>query len=201
MAECSNCGEVVGSDAAFCPSCGTELDAEESASDPAAAPADGGPDLSDPGTESGGAFGLSRRQLLGGAVVAAGGVGWYTFLRDDGSSGPTGVVKQTWSLWESGDLDAYRALFHSESPARQQLPSDPAEFGPADGVSWTIEERTVTSKTESEAVVREVYRWDAPDQELIRVTDLYQLRIEDGEWKLWDIQFQDSEPVNGTSAA
>ena len=220
MVECSNCGAETRAGASFCSECGAELGAERAAAgedaaasgdreaaasgDREAAASGDGPELSeiDAGT-SGGSGGLSRRQLLGGgALVAAGAAGWYRFIRDDGASGPKSVVKRSWTTWENGNFEGYSETFHSESPDRDQFvdESQASDFGPSDGTEWAIEERTVVSQSESEATVREVYRFDAPDQEPRRFTDLYELRTEDGAWKIWAIQFEDSEPIEETTA-
>lgn len=149
--------------------------------------------------------GLSRRKLLaaGGGVVAlsGAGAGWYFVLRGPGD--PLRVLDRLWSTWESGNADAYQGLFHSDSPERQeQYWNDDgywANFGPGDGVDWTIEEREVLDRTETRATAREVYVWRQPDQPTVRITDRYDLRTEGGEWKVWEITGQDVEELGGGS--
>ncbi len=149
--------------------------------------------------------GVSRRTLLaagGGVVALAGaGAGWYVFLRGPGD--PLQVLEQLWSTWENGDADTYQDLFHSDSPERQEEYWNDdqywAEFGPGDGVDWTIEEREVVDRTETRATVREVYVWRQPDEPALRITDRLEFRTEGSEWKVWEITGQDVEELGGGS--
>ena len=149
--------------------------------------------------------GLSRRTLLaagGGVVAAAGaGAGWFVFLRGPGD--PLQVLERLWSTWEGGNADAYQGLFHSDSPERQeQYWNDDqywAEFGPREGVDWTIEDREVIDRTETRATVQEVYVWRPPDESTVRLTDRLDFRTESGEWRVWEITGQDVEELGGGS--
>jgi hypothetical protein len=144
--------------------------------------------------------GVGRREFVAaGALAAAGAGGWYVFIREDEQSGPLTAVEASWSYWENGNADAYRALHHSESPEREESywndASYWAEFGMQEDVEWEIRERTFVERSETEAVIEEVYYWNTQDQDPQRITDRVHLRVEDGEWKLWRIEFISSETV------
>lgn len=141
--------------------------------------------------------------MAGGGVVAAAGAGagWYFFFRGPGD--PLAALERFWSTWEDQNADAYQGLFHSDSPERQEQYWDDdgywADFGPSQGVDWTIEERELLDRTETRATAREVYIWRQPDQPRLRITDRYDLRTEDGEWKVWRIEGQNVEELGGGS--
>lgn len=149
----------------------------------------------------GGGGGFGRRRLLaaGAGLVGLGGTGWYLFLRDDSPDSPLGVAERSWSTWADSDATAYQELFHSDSPERQQEYWNDveywAQFGPGEEVDWTIEEREVVERTAAEATVREVYRWETPD-ETVRITETIELRREGDDWKIWQFQESDVEPVS-----
>jgi hypothetical protein len=122
---------------------------------------------------------------------------------DEQSSGPGDplqVFERYWSTWENQNADAYRELFHSDSPERQkQYWNDDqfwAEFGLRDGVDWTIKERDLLESTETSATAREVYVWRPPDQPTVRITERWDLRTESSEWKLWEFVDQDVEELD-----
>lgn len=220
MGRCWNCDTGVDGTATYCPNCGSALEDRTGESpatgqgskapppgqaqgprrghngrgERAAMRETGSGSASDSSVREESQSGLTRRRLLAGAgsVVALGGAGWYVFLREDGSDqdGPKRVLAESWQTWEEGDIDAYRDLWHSESPERdEEYWNDPeywAEFGRTDQVEWTIEEREVINKTDSRAYVREVYVWENTTRgSRWRFTEVLQLRTEDGEWHIY----------------
>lgn len=142
---------------------------------------------------------VSRRQLLvgssaAGALALVG--GWYRFIR---KLTPVEVVEKWWEVWQQGDAEAARELFHLKGPLQSEANDASAEeFGPDEGVSWNIEERTVTDKTElqnnEEATVRETFIWN-DDTGRYRITRDNILRTEDGQWKVWNLNTVDSEEL------
>jgi len=129
-------------------------------------------------------------------VLAAAGVGgWYFFLRE---TGPVAVARRSWEAWIAGDFEAYEQLVHTDSPLRDNWPQDIAEnFGPPEGAELTVESRELVEQGETQATVREVYVWDPADGSADRVTDDLELRTEEGDWRFWDVQNADVEPVTG----
>jgi hypothetical protein len=136
---------------------------------------------------------------VGVVALAGAGGGWYFFLREAGD--PLAVLERSWTAWENGNAEAYRQLYHSESPEREtQYWNDDqywADFGPSDGVDWTIEERELVNEAETRATAREVYTWRQPDQPTLRITDLIELQTENGEWKIWQLENQNTSEIGG----
>jgi hypothetical protein len=123
---------------------------------------------------------------------------------DEQSSGPGGplqVLERLWITWENQNADAYQELFHTDSPERQkQYWNDDqywVDFGPGEGVEWTIESRELLESTETSATAKEVYVWRQPDQPTFRFTDRYEFRVESDEWKIWEFEGQDAEELDG----
>lgn len=147
---------------------------------------------------------LGRRELLGSAALAgAGAVGWYVFVRNDDTSGPLDALDKSWTYWENGNAEAYKALVHSESPDRDEsFWTDETywnDFGKEDGVEWNIVERTFEERTDTRAVVEEIYFWSSPDQDPVHITDHVELRVENGDWKVWTREYISSEPVEDSN--
>lgn len=145
--------------------------------------------------------GISRRGLLaaGGGLVVLGGAGWFFFLRSDHPDSPEGVADRSWSTWANSDASGYRELFHPESPARDSWDEEYWDnFGPGQGVDWSVENREIVEQSDSEAVLREVYLWNNRSDdstEQVRITWRYRFRKDDGDWKIWDYEFVDEEPA------
>lgn len=134
---------------------------------------------------------ISRRQIIAG--TGAGGIlalagGWYEFIREPT---PIDVVDRWWELYEQGDLESIRQLYHSDSPAFSDggwlADVSEQEFGPDEGVSWEIEQREViyrdTFDNYERATVREIYIWD-DDEGRSRIETDISLRTEVGAWKI-----------------
>lgn len=135
-----------------------------------------------------------RRYLelcLGGAVLLPGCLG------DSDSSDPIDVIEQRWSAWEDRDTDAYLDILHPDGPyyadVEAEMDNGDGEEVDPDEIDWEIEDREVISEDDEEAVVEEVYVFDIPQDDPWRLTDRYTLRLEDGEWLIWDIQNIDFE--------
>ena len=152
------------------------------------------------GESAGGSDDTTRRNLLlgaGGALAIVG--GWYVFLRED--RGPLDVIEDLWEAWESGDRERFQELFHSRSPVREESWWTDTEYWMdfdehSEGVDWSLEQREVVRESESAAEVEEVYTWrDYENDYHRRITDLYELRTDDDEWKVWEIETVDSEEI------
>lgn len=130
---------------------------------------------------------MERRALLEtmgvgvGAVSLAGclGVGSES---DPETASPEEVVEQRWAAIEAEDPEAYRELYHSDSPRRSSIDDDRFPEGP---FAWGEPyHREIQSRTETEATVREdvVVEGDGG----LRHGFVYELRTENGQWRLWD---------------
>lgn len=180
MRRCQHCGSQVDQGAVYCSHCGGAVAGENSARDdtrrdqPPAEPGArvrtersgderrqqqdsrrGGPEHHRQETS-----GVGRQTLLvgGGGLLALGAGGWYLFLRDTSPDDPMGVLDRSWETWEDGDFEAYDELVHSDSPMRaeewwEMMATGEEEFGLADGVEWTLEEREQVEKTNDRAAI------------------------------------------------
>jgi len=127
--------------------------------------------------------------VLGLMVVGAFGL---EFLREDD---PEDAVEAWRTAWAEGNTATYRDRWHSESPA---LGGDGNRFRPEpDGdLQYIPQERTVLDQTDDAATVRDVFLLDHPEFEVRqRVTDVVELRREDGNWVVWDYRTEAVEPV------
>lgn len=147
---------------------------------------------------------MRRRDYLALAGVAmtalAGCAGSTETPLEENDDGPMAVVERYWEYLEAGDEAEFRGLFHSDSPERDREEWDDElfwedEFPPED-VEWTSEERELLVQTDDDAVIREEYRWTDADGTTWRVVDRFEFRLEDEEWKIWEIQQELSEEVD-----
>ena len=146
---------------------------------------------------------ISRRQIIAG--TGAGGIlalvgGWYEFIREPT---PISIVDRWWELYEQGDLESIRQLYHSDSPELIRGVSDlgdvsEQEYGPDEGVSWEIEQREViyrdTFDNYERATVREKYIWD-DDGNRSRIEEDVSLRTEEGAWKIVKFETNSNEEL------
>ena len=101
---------------------------------------------------------------------------------DSEQSGPEEVLEKRWEAIEAEDSEAYRELHHSDSPRRNSIDDDRFPESP---FAWGKPyHREIQSQTETEATVREdvVVEGDGG----LRHGFVYELRTENGQWKLWD---------------
>jgi hypothetical protein len=106
-------------------------------------------------------------------------------------------------LYEQGDLESIRQLYHSDSPELIRGVSDlgdvsEQEYGPDEGVSWEIEQREViyrdTFDNYERATVREKYIWD-DDGNRSRIEEDVSLRTEEGAWKIVKFETNSNEEL------
>jgi len=128
---------------------------------------------------------MERRALL--ATMGVGAVSLAGCLGGGSESGPEisdpeAILEQRWEAIEAEDPEAYRELHHSDSPRRSSIDDDRFPESP---FAWGEPyHREIQSQTETEATVREdvVVEGDGG----LRHGFVYELRTENGQWKLWD---------------
>jgi len=127
--------------------------------------------------------------VLGLMVVGAFGL---EFVREDD---PEDAVEAWRTAWVEGDTAAYRDLWHSESPAREGG-GDRFRPEPDSDLQYIPQERTVLDRADGAATIRDVFLLDHPEFETRRlVTDIVDLRTEDGDWVVWDYRTEAVGPV------
>jgi len=204
MPYCPECGRYISLGDTSCPECGCSLD-------------DGTDDSPGPQHDSRRGERDSRRDGTPGeterhadqqtgkprrvALAYAGGAlgltvlgAWALQLFDN--EGPKDAIEAWRDAWTSGDDEAYRAFLHSGSPRRTAGTDDEqSRLATADAsLLYASESREVLEKTDTRASVREVYLLTDPEFETPRrITDVIELRTEDGNWRIWDYRREDSE--------
>lgn len=135
---------------------------------------------------------MERRALLAtmgvGAVSLAGCLGGGS-ESDPELSSPEAVLEQRWEAIEAEDPEAYRALYHSDSPHRDTEKWNDDEWWEKGfpGSSFAYGKpyhREIQSQTETEATVREDVVVEADGG--LRRGFVYELRTENSQWRLWD---------------
>ncbi|ELY66988.1 nuclear transport factor 2 family protein [Natrinema versiforme] len=102
---------------------------------------------------------------------------------DDGTSdGPDTVVERFHRALADGDGETANALVHSESPQGEVTDSDLSYY---DGTDVTIENTEILSESDGVAEVRIEITMES-DGESSTETFTYELRTENGEWKLYE---------------
>jgi hypothetical protein len=149
---------------------------------------------------------MRRRAYLGLAAVTAVSIAGCSGSdgapqENDNENGPLSVVETYWDRFEAGNESGFRELFHPDSPERDRDEWGDEEFWeeefpPAEGVEWTSEKRELLVETNEDAVVREEYRWTDVDGATWEIVDRFELRSRDDEWKIWEIQQEQSEQVD-----
>lgn len=114
---------------------------------------------------------------------------------------PDDVVAAYATAWEEGDRQRADEIIHSDSPWRDDewWLDDEHDFGPTEEVTWwEFEEWEVTDESESVAIVRQISVWDISDEEPYRLTEDWELRTDDDEWKIWDVEHIETEELDET---
>lgn len=137
------------------------------------------------------------------ALASAGGIlGLMIFgtwgLGQFDERGPKDALEEWWTAWMNGDADAYRTLWHSESPIPAR---DGEEFpelaAPAERMEYIGETRETVERTDTEALVRDVFvLTDAAFENPRQITALIDLRTEDGNWRIWDYRREETEQLD-----
>jgi hypothetical protein len=217
MPYCPNCGRYISLGDTSCPECGCSLaDGTEDSPGPQHESRDDGtesrreerePRRGETPTGSGRnadqQTGKTRRVAL---AYAGGALGltvlgtWALGLFDD--EGPKDAIEAWRTAWASGDDEAYREFLHSESPRQTgRRNDDQSRLATADeSLRYVGETREVLDRTDTEASVRDVYLLTRPEFENPRrITDVIDLRTEEGDWRIWDYRTEQSEQATNCS--
>jgi ketosteroid isomerase-like protein len=131
---------------------------------------------------------MRRREFLATGCAAAF-VGTGCIGGDDGENGgsaeggPETTVRDYMEARDSGDVEEINSLLHEDG----ELPAIP-EDAELDVDSVEVEEIEVLNESENEATVRAVVnvRPRSPDEGERTEETEWELRKQNGEWKLWD---------------
>ena len=132
---------------------------------------------------------MRRRDLLVTVGIAVGTTGCIGPFADDGDgnagggSGPEATVVSFMEARDSGDVEEVNSFLHTNGEL-SRVPED-AEL---DVDSVEVEETEVLNESEDRATVRAVIRVRprSPDEGERTVETEWELRTEDGEWRIWD---------------
>lgn len=119
---------------------------------------------------------------------------WALGLFDE--EGPKNTIEDWRNAWSTGDSGTYRELFHSESPRlRTGRDDEQSRLATADAsLRYVGENREVVDEGETRASVRDVYLLiDTEFETPRRITDVVELRTENGNWRIWDYRRVGSE--------
>jgi hypothetical protein len=119
---------------------------------------------------------------------------WILGLVDD--EGPKDAIEAWRSAWHSGDNEAYREFWHSESPRwTDRTDDEQSRFLTVDAsLRYVSESRKTIEQTDTRASVRDVYLLVGAEFETPRrITDVVDLRTENGNWRIWDYRRESSE--------
>lgn len=101
-------------------------------------------------------------------------------------SNPKDVLEEIRDAVDNEDIDRFRELLHSDSPARQQLDAwEPGSGEPPEVVIVfleRVEEHELITETDTKAAICGRIRIAGEDEPGAR----FDFRPEDGEWRLWD---------------
>lgn len=132
---------------------------------------------------------MRRRKFLAtgcaAAFVGTGCVGPLSNGEDagNGEEGPDATVKRYMEARDSGDIEEINSLLHAEG----ELPEIP-EGTELDAESVEVQEIEVLNESENEATVRATVRVRprSPDEGERTEETEWELRKQDGEWRLWN---------------
>lgn len=219
MPNCPQCDEPVDDGFAYCPTCGAaveetgddaEADVNPAHADEPETPTESAPaqtpdhgDASRPepqAVDDDADDGIGRREaIMGGAALGVAGLVYFAFIRDDEPSTPLAVHERLMDAWASNDDDRYRSLTHSDSPLRDTARWDDEayweDFGQQPGEEVDPVEQTVIEETDDIAVVEDRYAWESPDADGC-LTEEWEYRKEDGQWRFWDVELVEQEPYD-----
>ena len=125
---------------------------------------------------------MRRREFIAAAVFAS--TGCVGPLAGDGTDGgPEGTMTEFMNARDRGDPEAMNALLH-ENAELSPVPED-AEL---DVDSVEVEETEVLNRTDGRATVRVVVRVRprSPDEGEYTSETEWELRTQDGEWRIWN---------------
>lgn len=131
--------------------------------------------------------GVGRRELLIGGVALAGvAAGGVFFLGSDGNDSPEAVMERYYREYADGDVEALNDLTHTESPdypVDDQLTEEVLQQL-REEIDVDVEETELVEENDDVAVVEITVTFSGQNRENTE-TDRWELRTEDGEWKVW----------------
>lgn len=122
---------------------------------------------------------MNRRSYLGVAATATAALAGCSGVL---SSGPDEVVEQFYQAVDDGDREAANDFIHSESPVGELTEEDMARF---EDMDITVESTEVVEESDDTAQVEAELTMES-DGESSTETITYELRKEDGDWKLYE---------------
>lgn len=122
---------------------------------------------------------MDRRRYLGVAVTATAALAGCSGVL---SSGPDAAIEQFYQAVDDGDREAANDLIHSESPVGKLTEDDMARF---EDMDITVESTEVVEESDDTAQVEAELTMES-DGESSTETITYELRKENGGWKLYE---------------
>jgi len=137
---------------------------------------------------------MRRRQYLAASTLAVAGLAGCSGVLGDGGGagdGPEATVEAFLEAIDEGDRERANELIHSDSP---QGEIEEGDLDESDDFELTVDETELESDDDDTAAVSVEYAVEptaSDDSQSVETT--YELRTEDGNWRIWDEASSDDD--------